>query len=49
MNMSALVPRTPKTGGLPNISFIERKSRPLDIEFKTVIDAASGNMVAIDI
>jgi hypothetical protein len=28
-SMSAWVPRTSKTGGLPNISFIKRKPEPL--------------------
>ena len=29
-------PHTTKTGGLPNISFIARKPRPLGTEFKNV-------------
>ena len=33
-SMSALVPRTTATGGLPNISFICRKPEPLGTEFK---------------
>ena len=32
--MSAFRPRTTKTGGLPNISFIIRKPEPLGTEFK---------------
>ena len=36
-SMSAYVPRTTKTGGLPNISFILRKPEPLGTEFKASI------------
>ena len=32
--MSAWKPRKDKTGGLPNISFIQRKPEPLGTEFK---------------
>ena len=33
-SMSALRPRTTQTGGLPNISYIERKPKPLGTQFK---------------
>ena len=33
-SMSALVPRTTATGGLPTISYIRRKPEPLGTEFK---------------
>ena len=32
--MSAIVPRTTPTGGLPTISYIMRKPEPLGTEFK---------------
>ena len=36
-SMSSFVPWTTKTGGLPNISFIQRKPEPLGTEFKASI------------
>ena len=41
-SMSAFRPRTDKTGGLPNISFIARKPEPLGIEFKDVACSKTG-------
>ena len=38
-SMSAWKPRADKLGGLPNISFVMRKPKPLGTEFKTVVDA----------
>eukprot|EP00957_Ditylum_brightwellii_P035146 2665110-Ditylum_brightwellii.AAC.1 len=32
--MSACWPQTPATGGLPHLSFVERKPEPLGTEFK---------------
>jgi hypothetical protein len=41
--MSAWRPRKNKTGGLPNISFILRKPKPLGTEFKTMVFSVTGN------
>ena len=38
-----------KTGGLPNISFVARKPKPLGTEFKVVVDGISGIMLAMDL
>lgn len=43
-SMSAFRPRTTKTGGLPNISYILRKPEPLGTEFKCVSCAETGIM-----
>ena len=43
--MSAFVPRTTKTGGFPNISYILRKPEPLGTEFKNLVDAFQGQIV----
>ncbi|XRB20796.1 hypothetical protein RI054_25g106450 [Pseudoscourfieldia marina] len=48
-SMSAWKPRTTKTGGLPNISFIKRKPKPLGTEFKCVGDGATGIMLRLEI
>jgi len=42
-SMSAFQPRTTKTGQLPNLSFVQRKPKPLGTEFKTVADSTSGS------
>ena len=47
--MSAFKPRTTKTDGLPNISYIARKPKPLGTEFKTVCCGLSGIMVQMEI
>ena len=47
--MSALVPRTTPTGGLPTISFIKRKPEPLGTEFKTVCCASTGVMLYVEL
>jgi hypothetical protein len=41
-SMSAFQPRTTKCGGLPNISFIKRKPKPLGTEFKNICDGVHG-------
>jgi hypothetical protein len=41
-SMSAFRPRTSKTGGFPNISFILRKPEPLGTEFKTIACTVTG-------
>jgi hypothetical protein len=43
-SMSAYQPRLDKLGGLPNISVIKRKPRPLGTEFKTICDTETGVM-----
>lgn len=48
-SMSAYRPRTTKTGGLPNISWIERKPEPLGTELKNVACALTGIMLALEI
>eukprot|EP00873_Tetraselmis_striata_P018647 jgi/Tetstr1/438911/TSEL_027419.t1 len=47
--MSAYQPRSTKTGGLPNISFIKRKPKPLGNEGKTACDCATGVMIHFEI
>jgi hypothetical protein len=41
-SMSAYRPRTSKTGGWPNISFILRKPEPLGTEFKVIACSVTG-------
>jgi hypothetical protein len=47
--MSNWQPRKDKLGGLPNISYIQRKPRPLGTEMKCVADAVTGMMVHLEI
>ena len=42
-------PQTSKTGGLPNISFIKRKPKPLGIDLKNGVDSDSGVMICAEI
>ena len=42
--MSPWSPTTTKTGGLPFLSFILRKPKPLGTEFKTVADTETGEL-----
>ena len=48
-SMSAYQPRLDKFGGLPNISFIKRKPKPLGTEFKTMCDTETGVMKFMEI
>jgi hypothetical protein len=48
-SMSSWKPRADKLGGLPNISFIMRKPKPLGTEFKTAVDADTGMMTYMEI
>ena len=48
-SMSAWVPRTSKTGGLPHLSFVERKPEPLGTEFKVVSDFATGVLLHLEV
>lgn len=48
-SMSQWKPRTSKTGGLPHLSYIQRKPRPLGTEFKNAADAESGIMLFLEI
>ena len=48
-SMSAWRPRTTKTGGLPHISWIQRKPEPLGTEFKTVACSKTGMMLHLEI
>ena len=41
--------RTTKTGGLPNLSYIARKPKPLGTEFKNIVDGMSGVMMWLEI
>jgi hypothetical protein len=43
-SMSAFRPRTSKTGGFPNISYILRKPEPLGTEFKVIACAVTGKL-----
>ena len=47
--MSAYRPRKDKFGGLPHISFIMRKPKPLGTEFKCIVDAETGVMKHLEI
>jgi hypothetical protein len=38
-----------KLGGLPNVSFIKRKPKPLGTEFKTICDTETGVMKLMEI
>jgi hypothetical protein len=38
-----------KLGGLPHLSFIQRKPRPLGTEFKSAADAVTGVMLWLEI
>jgi hypothetical protein len=48
-SMSAFQPRASKLGGLPHLSFIKRKPRPLGTEFKCAADGPSGVMLWLEI
>ena len=48
-SMSSYQPRKDKRGGLPNISFILRKPKPLGTEFKTMCDADTGVMMWVEV
>ena len=48
-SMSAYRPRKDKFGGLPHISFIMRKPKPLGTEFKCIVDAETGVMKHLEI
>ena len=48
-SMSALVPRTTKTGHLPNLSYVERKPEPLGTEFKVAMDGLIGKCLWLEI
>ena len=44
-SMSAYVPRTTKSGNLPNLSCVECKPEPLGTEFKIAMDALIGKSI----
>jgi hypothetical protein len=48
-SMSAYEPRLDKFGGLPNISFIKKKQKPIGTEFKTMCDTRTGVMKFMEI
>ena len=48
-SMSAFIPRTTKSGNLPNISFIKRKPEPLGTEFKVAMDGLTGKLLFLEI
>ena len=48
-SMSAWKPRADKLGGLPNISYVMRKPKPLGTEFKTAVDVDTGIMTYLEI
>ena len=41
--------RTTKTGGLPHLSYVARKSEPLGTEFKNLVDGLSGEMMWLEV
>ena len=48
-SMSAFRPRTTARGGLPNISFVKRKPKPMGTEFKCAADGRHGLMLFLEI
>ena len=48
-SMSALVPRTTKSGNLPNLSYVERKPEPLGTELKVAMDGLIGKSIWLEI
>ena len=48
-SMSAFIPRTTKSGNLPNLSFIKRKPEPLGTEFKVAMDGLTGKSLFLKI
>ena len=48
-SMTAWKPRTSKTGGLPNISYIMRKPEPLGIEWKVTCCTVTGIILKLEI
>ena len=47
--MSGWIPQTTAFGGLPNISFVKRKPKPLGTEFKNICDGSHGVMLFIEV
>ena len=47
-SMSAFIPRTTKSGNLPNLSFIKRKPEPLGTEFKVAMDGLTGKSLSLE-
>ena len=41
--------RTTKTGGLPNLSFVMRKSNPLGSKFKNIVNEMAGIIIWLEI
>ena len=48
-SMSPFQPRTTTTAGLPHLSFIQRKPRPLGTEFKNTADGDTGIMLHLEL
>jgi hypothetical protein len=48
-SMSSWQPRTTKTGGLPVLTYVQRKPEPLGTEFKCVADAETGIMLFLEV
>ena len=48
-SMSAFWPRTTKTGGLSNLTYLQRKPEPLETEIGTVCCGLSGLTLHIQI
>ena len=48
-SMSAWRPQTTSKGGLPHLSFVDRKPEPLGTKFKNVACAITGIMLALEI
>ena len=47
--MSAFRPRTTARGGLPNISFVKRKPKPMGTELRCAADGRHGLMLFLKI
>ena len=48
-SMSAFVPKTTPTANLPHLSKIDRKPKPIGMEFKCVADGLTGMMLHLEI
>ena len=48
-SMSSYMPRTTKTGTLPNLSYVARKPEPLGTEFKNIVDGVTGVLLWLEI
>ena len=48
-SMSAWVPKSTARGGLPNITYVSRKPKPLGTKVKVIAEAMTGCFISIEI